>query len=131
MYTDPIADMLTRIRNAQAVGKSTVVMPYSKFKHSLARLLVSEGWLSEVFVREQNGLKMLGVKIKYGSEDQPVIKGLRRVSKPGQRIYTGYQEVPRTRSGLGITVVSTSKGLMTDRQARREKMGGEVVVQIW
>ena len=129
--TDPISDMLTRIRNAVAVDKTTVAMPYSKFKHNLARLLVAEGWLSEVFVREQAGKKMLGVGIKYTSGDQPVISGLRRVSKPGQRIYSNHKEIPRSQSGIGITVVSTSKGLMTGRQAYREKLGGEVIAQIW
>ena len=106
-------------------------MPYSKFKHNLARLLVAEGWLKEVFVREQAGKKLLGLSLKYAPDQTPVIKGLRRVSSPGQRIYSGFSEIPRSRSGVGITVVSTSKGLMTDRQAYREKMGGEVIAQIW
>ena len=131
MMTDPISDMLTRIRNAVAVNKTAVVMPYSKFKHNFARLLVAEGWLSEVFVREQTGKKMLGVGIKYGNNKNPIISGLKRVSKPGQRIYARFDGIPRARSGLGITVVSTSKGLMTDRQAYRDKIGGEVIAQIW
>lgn len=123
--------MLTRIRNSLAVNKTTVVMPYSKFKHNLARLLVAEGWLSEVFVREQAGKKSLGVGIKLDQGHRPVIQGLKRVSKPGQRIYSNHKEIPRARSGVGITIVSTSKGLMTDRQAYREKLGGEVIAQIW
>lgn len=131
MITDPISDMLTRIRNAVSVGKSTVVMPYSKFKHNLARLLVAEGWLAEVFVREQAGKKSLGVGVKYDGGRRPIIQGLKRISKPGQRIYSNFKEIPRTRSGIGITIVSTSKGLMTDRQAYREKIGGEVIAQIW
>lgn len=106
-------------------------MPYSKFKHNLARLLVAEGWLSEVFVREQSGKKSLGVGIKFDQNHRPVIQGLKRVSKPGQRIYSNHKEIPRARSGVGITIVSTSKGLMTDRQAYREKIGGEVIAQIW
>ena len=129
--TDPISDMLTRIRNAVAVGKTAVVMPYSKFKHNLARLLVAEGWLSEVFVREQSGKKSLGVGLKYSPGRLAIISGLKRVSRPGQRIYANFKEIPRARSGVGITIVSTSKGLMTDRQAYREKIGGEVIAQIW
>ncbi len=123
--------MLTRIRNSVSVAKTTVVMPYSKFKHNLARLLVTEGWLTEVFVREQAGKKMLGMGIKYGPNRRAVISGLKRVSKPGQRIYANHKEIPRARSGVGVTIVSTSKGLMTDRQAYREKLGGEVIAQIW
>jgi len=131
MHTDPISDMITRIRNAIAVGKTSVVMPYSKFKHNLARLLVAQGFLSEVFVREQAGKKSLGVGLKYTTGRKPLISGARRVSRPGQRIYANYKTIPRSKSGLGITVVSTSRGLMTDRQAAREKVGGEVIVQIW
>ena len=106
-------------------------MPYSKFKHNLARLLVAEGWLREVFVRESTGKKMLGLGLKYSADTRPVISGLSRVSRPGRRVYAGFSEIPRSRSGLGMTIVSTSKGLMTDRQARIEKLGGEVVAQIW
>ena len=131
MYTDTISDMLTRIRNAISARKSVVAMPYSQFKHNLARLLVSEGWLSEVFVRETAGKKTLGVGIKYTSNQMALIKGLKRVSTPGQRIYVSFDEIPRSRSGLGITIVSTSRGLMTDRQAYREKVGGEVIAQVW
>jgi small subunit ribosomal protein S8 len=131
MITDPISDMLTRVRNAISSGKSSVVMPYSKFKHNLARLLVAEGWLAEVFVREQAGKKMLGVGLKFGPDRTPVIQGLKRVSKPGQRIYANHAQIPRSRSGIGITIVSTSRGLMSDRQAYREKVGGEVIAQLW
>ena len=113
------------------MGKVNVVMPYSKFKYNLARLLVAEGWLLEVFVREHAGKKSLGLGLKYENGKRPIITGLKRVSKPGQRIYSRHQGIPRSLSGLGVTIVSTSKGLMTDRQAYKEKLGGEVVAQVW
>ena len=130
MYTDPIADMLTRIRNALAVRKSELVLPYSNFKHSLANLLNREGFISGV--NELAGRhKMLQINLKYTAAGEPVITGIKRVSTPGQRIYLPMEKLPRTNSGYGVTVVSTSRGLMTDRQARREKVGGEVVCQVW
>lgn len=129
MYTDPIADMLTRIRNAAAAQKSELVLPYSKFKANLAQLLLKEGFISGV--SEVAGThKMLQINLKY-SDGESVIAGIKRVSKPGQRIYLPSDKLPRTNSGYGVTVVSTSKGLMTDRQARKDKVGGEVVCQVW
>jgi small subunit ribosomal protein S8 len=130
MFTDPIADMLTRIRNASAAKKSELVLPYSKFKASLATLLLAEGFISGM--NELAGeMKMLQINLKYDTAGEPVIAGIKRVSKPGQRIYLGSERLPRTNSGFGVTVVSTSKGLLTDKQARKEKVGGEVVCQIW
>ncbi len=130
MYTDPISDMLTRIRNALASKKSELVLPYSKFKHNLAKLLLSEGFVSGV--NELPGrVKMLQINLKYTSQGSPVISGLKRVSTPGQRIYLPAVKVPRTNGGFGVTVVSTSKGLLTDKQARKEQVGGEVVCQVW
>jgi small subunit ribosomal protein S8 len=130
MYTDPISDMLTRIRNAVAAQKSELVMPYSKFKHNLAQVLLTEGFVSGV--NELPGrVKMLQINLKYSATGQPVISGLKRVSSPGQRIYLPADRVPRTNGGFGITVVSTSKGLLTDKQARKDKVGGEVVCQVW
>lgn len=129
--TDPISDMLTRIRNALMVKKPDVSLPYSKFKHALGKLLVSEGWLASVDVKEEAGLKRLVLSLKYGPQGEPVITDLKRVSKPGQRIYTGNTAIPRALGGAGITIVSTSKGLMTDQGARRQKVGGEVICQIW
>lgn len=129
--TDPISDMLTRIRNAQMVKKPDVSLPYSKFKHSLANLLVKEGWLKSVDVKEETGFKFLVLGLKYSDNGEPFITELNRVSKPGQRIYSGKTEIPRSLGGIGITVVSTSKGLMTDRSARRQQIGGEIVCQIW
>ena len=129
MFTDPIADMLTRIRNAAAAQKAELVLPYSKFKANLAQLLLKEGFVSGV--NELTGdHKMLQINLKYSGTDS-VIAGIKRVSKPGQRIYLPADKLPRTNSGYGVTVVSTSKGLMTDKEARKAKVGGEVVCQIW
>jgi small subunit ribosomal protein S8 len=122
--------MLTRIRNALAVGKSELVMPYSKFKHSLGKLLLSQGFISGV--NELPGrMKMLQINLKYDAAGRAVITELKRVSKPGQRIYLPVERIPRANGGFGITVVSTSKGLLTDKQARKDRVGGEVVCQVW
>ena len=130
MYTDPISDMLTRVRNALAARKGELVMPYSKFKHSLANVLLAEGFISGV--NELPGrVKSLQLNLKYDSAGEPVITGIKRVSTPGQRIYLPVTRVPRTNGGFGITVVSTSKGLLTDKQARKDRLGGEVVCQVW
>ncbi len=130
MYTDPIADMLTRIRNAATAHKSELVLPYSKFKANLAALLLSEGFISGV--TELAGKhKNLQLNLKYDPAGRAVIAGIKRVSKPGQRIYLPTDKIPRTNSGYGVTVVSTPKGLMTDKQARKAKMGGEIVCQVW
>jgi small subunit ribosomal protein S8 len=130
MYTDPISDMLTRIRNAISAEKQELVLPYSKFKHNLAKLLLAEGFVSGV--NELPGrVKLLQINLKYGHTGEPVIVGIKRVSTPGQRIYVPAGRIPRTNGGFGITVVSTSKGLLTDKQARADKMGGEVVCQVW
>ena len=130
MYTDPIADMLTRIRNAVAAKKSELVLPYSKFKANLGALLLKEGFISGM--KELEGQhKMLQINLKYSQSGESVIAGIDRVSKPGQRIYLPVEKLPRTNSGFGITVVSTSKGLLTDKQARKDRVGGEVVCQVW
>lgn len=122
--------MLTRIRNALSAQKTEMVLPYSKFKHNLAKLLLAEGFVSGV--NELPGrIKMLQINLKYASSGEPVISGIKRVSTPGQRIYLPVTRIPKTNGGFGVTVVSTSKGLLTDAQARKEKMGGEVVCQIW
>ncbi|MCL5666841.1 MAG: 30S ribosomal protein S8 [Patescibacteria group bacterium] len=130
MYTDPIADMLTRIKNAVQARKAELVLPYSKFKAHLAELLKQEGFISghAELIGEH---KVLQINLKYGPKGEPVISGIRRVSKPGQRIYLPADRLPRTNSGYGITVVSTSKGLLTDAQARKAKVGGEIVCQVW
>lgn len=132
MYTDPIADMLTRIRNASAAQKAELVLPYSKFKANLAQLLAKEGFtggVSELVSSDKH--KVLQINLKYSPSGEPVIGGINRVSKPGQRIYLSADKLPRTNSGYGVTIVSTSKGLMTDKEARKAKVGGEVVCQVW
>ncbi|MDP2933895.1 MAG: 30S ribosomal protein S8 [bacterium] len=128
--TDPIADMLTQIRNAFAVGKAGVILPYSKFKHQLGEILAREGFIEEVSVATRGSEKTLSFKLKY-LNSKPVLTNVVRVSKPGQRIYSGSTELPRTQSGFGVTIVSTSKGLLTDKQARKQNLGGEVICQIW
>lgn len=130
MYSDPIADMLTRIRNALLAGKTELVLPYSKLKESLAKLFLSEGFIDGVNVLDGR-IKMLQIQLKYNNQGQPVITGLTRVSSPGQRIYLPATKIPRTNGGFGITVVSTSKGLMTDVQSRKQGIGGEVLCQVW
>lgn len=129
MFTDPIADMLTRIRNASAAKKSELVLPYSKFKANLADLLLKEGFISGC--GELAGEhKMLRISLKYSGQEA-IISGIKRISKPGQRIYLPADKLPRTNSGFGVTVISTSKGLMTDKEARKAKVGGEIVCQVW
>jgi small subunit ribosomal protein S8 len=130
MYTDPISDMLTRIRNASLARLNELVLPHSKFKQALAQVLQREGFVGDV--KELEGKqKMLEIKLKYSEDGEPVISGIKRISKPGQRIYLASQKIPRTNSGFGITVISTSRGLVTDKQARKDKIGGEVVCQVW
>lgn len=125
--TDPIADLLTRIRNAQLIRQPEVVVPHSKFKYALAQVLEKEGWLAGLAVVDQGAnLKIL---LKYDGRE-PVIGHLRRISKPGRRVYVSQREVKRVLNGLGTAVISTSRGLMTDQEARRAKLGGEVVCEI-
>lgn len=131
MFTDPISDMLTRIRNAATAQKTELALPYSKFKENLAKLLVKEGFIKSVKSVNEKALKALQIELKYTQSGESVISGIKRVSKPGQRIYLPVDRLPRTNSGFGVTVVSTPKGLLTDKQARKEKVGGEVVCQVW
>lgn len=130
MFTDPISDMLTRIRNATVANKASLVLPYSKFKDNLAQLLVKEGFIKSS-MEVPGKLKNLQIDLKYTAVGDSVITGIKRVSKPGQRIYLPVEKLPRTNSGFGITVVSTPKGLLTDKQARKQRVGGEVVCQVW
>jgi len=123
---DPIADMLTRIRNAQAVGKAEVKMPSSKQKAALAKLLQDEGYVQGFEVSQEGSKRELNIRLKY-FQGKPVIEMIRRVSRPGLRIYKGCDELPKVHGGLGIAIVSTSKGLMTDRAARAAGHGGEVL----
>ncbi len=127
--SDPIADMLTRIRNGQAVGKVMVSMPSSKKKAAIAQLLKDEGYVMGYAVSEEDGKGVLNVELKY-FQGQPVIEMIKRVSRPGLRIYKGAKELPNVRGGLGIAIISTSKGLMTDRAARTAGHGGEVIAYV-
>ncbi len=127
--TDPIADMFTRIRNAQAMGKPTVSMPASKLRQALADLLKAEGYVLDSRRSEDGGKAQLEIKLKY-FEGKPAIERIERVSRPGLRVYRGKDDLPRVRSGLGISIVSTSAGLMTDAQARTRGVGGEVIGRV-
>ncbi len=129
--TDPISDFLTRLRNASKAGLAECVMPHSKLKESLAGILKVEGFVRAVATgTEERGHKTLIVTMKY-VDSAPVITGLKRTSTPGRRIYTGYTEIPRVLNGLGLSIISTSKGLMKDQDARRHKLGGELVCTVW
>lgn len=131
MQTDPIADMLTRIRNASLVQHRTVVVPSSKIKANIAKILQEEGFIQGFSVSEESPQPNLVLHLKYTGRGEPVITGLQRVSKPGRRAYIGYREIPWVRSGLGINIVSTPKGLMTGRQARQARLGGEILCNVW
>jgi len=124
--SDPIADMLTRIRNGQAAGKTSVVLPASKKKMAIANVLKGEGYISDVNAIEIDGKPSMEISLKY-FQGRPVIDMVKRVSRPGLRIYKGRDELPKVRGGLGIAIVSTSRGLMTDREARKQGHGGEVI----
>ena len=129
--TDPIADMLTRIRNANQVSHPTVEMPSSKLKVQLAKLLKEEGYITDYEVKEVGKFKVLSITLKYDSKNKPIITKLERISKPGLRNYSKAKNLPKVLGGMGIAVVSTSKGLLTDRKARKENLGGEVVCYVY
>lgn len=137
---DTIADMLTRIRNVLLLKREEVVLPYSKFKHELAVFFEKQGWLKELEVLQSPGVKssrkfaskkLLRLKLKYTAQGEPAISGLKKVSKPGQRIYARAKDLAFYRLGAGVSVVSTSKGLLSEAEARRQKLGGEVICQVW
>ena len=130
MITDPIADMLTRIRNANQMKHATVSMPASKLKAEILRVLKAEGFISEYVVKEEENKKFIEVTLKYANK-QRVIQGIKRISKPGLRVYAKATELPKVLNGLGIAVISTSKGVMTDKEARAQKLGGEVIAFVW
>jgi small subunit ribosomal protein S8 len=131
MMTDPIADLLTRIRNANHARKEWVEAPWSKLKERLVRVLVDEGFLRDVEVREVEGRRFLRVYLKYDEYRRPVLHGLRRVSRPSLRVYVKSEQIPSVRRGLGVSVLSTPKGVLPDRLARRERVGGEVLCSVW
>ena len=130
MVTDPIADMLTRIRNANSMRYKEVEVPASKIKIEIARILKEEGFISDYKVKKNNIQDILVLNLKYSGKER-VITGLKRISKPGLRVYAKAEEIPSVLSGLGIAIISTSKGMMTDRDARKASLGGEVLAYIW
>jgi len=129
--TDPIADMLTRIRNANMVGKDTVSMPTSKKLVEIARVMAEEGYIMRYEVIDGEPRGTLEITLKYGEKRAKTIRGIKRISKPGLRIYAGKDELPRVLGGLGTAIVSTSKGVMCDRDARKAGVGGEVIAYVW
>ena len=129
--TDPIADMLTRIRNASSAMHDDVLIPSSKIKENIARILADEGFVDAVELVEDGVHPMIRIKLRYSSERERAISGIRRISKPGRRVYRGAAELPRVLGGLGIAIISTSQGLMTDKEARRARVGGEVLAYVW
>lgn len=129
--TDPIADMLTRIRNANSAKHDSVDIPASNMKKAIAQILLDEGYIKKYDVVEDGKQGMIHVELKYGPGKTKIIQGLRRVSKPGLRIYAGKEDMPRVMRGLGIAIVSTSKGVMTDKAARKANIGGEVLAFVW
>ena len=129
--TDPIADMLTRIRNAGAARHATVDVPASKMKKAIAQILLDEGYIKAYEIVEEGVQGTIKITLKYTANREKAISGLRRVSKPGLRVYAGADELPRVLKGLGIAIISTSKGVMTDKQARAAHIGGEVLAFIW
>lgn len=128
--TDPIADMLTRIRNAYAVKKETVVVPYSKFKYNLAQVLAKEGFIGEVDKKGRGVNRTLSFTLNY-IDGEPTFNNFLRISKPGQRVYAGYRDITHNRRGFGLAILSTPKGLLTDKEARKSKLGGEMLCEIW
>ena len=129
--TDTIADLLTRIRNASSAKHETVEVPASNMKKDIAQILVDEGYIKKFTVIEDGKQGIIKITLKYGEGKKPIISGLKRVSKPGLRIYSNVEDMPKVLKGLGIAIISTSKGVMTDRQARKENVGGEVLAFVW
>ena len=129
--TDPIADMLTRLRNAAQARHSSVDMPFSKMKLAIAKIMDEEGYIAGFEVVEDDRRKLLRLHLKYDQDRQPVVNGVRRLSRPGLRVYAGMHDIPRVRGGVGTVVVSTNRGVMTGREARRRHLGGELIAEIW
>jgi len=131
MMTDPIADMLTRIRNAQAVRKEDLVLPFSKIKYEILKLLVREGYIESVDKIEEKSYPELHVVLKYKEDKKAFIEHIKRISKPGQRIYVSKDKLPKILNDFGLAILSTSQGIMTNKKARRVKIGGELLFEIW
>jgi small subunit ribosomal protein S8 len=131
MMNDPIGDMLARIRNGALARHTDVALPHSKLKLAVARVLADSGFLGGVHEDEREGFPVLVLDLRYGDDGRGLIDGLRRVSKPSRRVYVGKDEIPRVRNGLGIAVLSTSKGVLSDRAAREAEVGGEILCEVW
>ena len=131
MMTDPISDMLTRIRNAGMANQGETSCPSSKKKLAIAKVLEAEGFVSEVRVEAREGRPVIVIGIRYDDEGVPMIDGIKRVSTPGRRVYVGSKEIPKIRNGLGVAILSTSRGIMSDDKARDESVGGEVMCEVW
>jgi small subunit ribosomal protein S8 len=131
VISDPIADLLTRIRNGLIARHAEVRIPHSRVKARIAEILAQEGYIADVEIVPAGVRSEIKVKLKYTASRDPVIKGLKRISKPGLRVYKGRLDLPRVQGGLGVAVLSTSKGVMTDKEARRQKVGGEVLCEVW
>lgn len=131
MYTDPIADYLTRLRNGIMAGHDAVVVPASKMKEQISSILKQEGYIHSFKAVEHEGRNYLIVNLKYVKDKQSVIHGLKRVSKPGLRVYAGVKEIPEVNGGLGITILSTPKGLLTGKEAKKQNVGGEILATVW
>lgn len=129
--TDPIADLLTRIRNANVVRHEVVEVPSSKMKKAIANIMLEEGYLKNIEEYQDGNVSMLRLSMKYGQNKERVITGLKRISKPGLRVYSNKEDIPKVLNGLGVAIISTSKGLVTDREARKSGLGGEVICYIW
>ena len=131
MIVDPIADMLIRIKNAQAVKKPFVKIPYSNLKFSIAKILEREGFIELAEKKGRVPKRVIEIKLKYEEDGRPAISGMKRISKPGQRIYLPANKIKKTKQGYGISIISTSKGLLTDKECRKQKVGGEVLCEVW
>lgn len=129
--TDPIADMLTRIRNANTVGHATVDIPASKMKKAIAEILTEEGYINGFDVIEDDAQGTIKVQMKYGANNEKVISGIKKISKPGLKVYAKANEIPKVLGGLGIAIISTSKGIISDKEARKLQVGGEVICYVW
>jgi len=130
--SDPIADMLTRIRNANTAKHDTVDVPSSKMKLAIANILLDEGYIAKYDVVEEGGFPIIRITLKYGADkNEKIITGIKRISKPGLRVYAGKDEIPRVLGGLGVAILSTNKGVITDKEARKQQVGGEVLAFVW
>ncbi|KPJ73357.1 30S ribosomal protein S8 [Parcubacteria bacterium DG_74_1] len=127
---DPISDMLTSIRNALAVKHSTVIIPFSNLKYEIAKIFEKEGLVERIEKKGKKSKRLIEITLKY-SDNEPAISGLKRISKPGQRIYSNWKKIKRVKGGYGMAIISTSKGLMTNKEARKNKVGGEMICEVW